>query len=275
MNLVIKQFIKLGAVKFSCGKNSIVVVMIKKVNLNVHINDLDKSVHNRIENFTTKDYVLMSNSTIIKKLKELVDYFPINNEFLEIIKTIDIELENIEQALKGNKRKRKIHEPKIPGKIHFRQKLNDKLRIFVSEHRVNYQSMYEYPLIKVLKKNWNYGKIFSNFCVIELNKKGTRILFELDAVAISSENLFVFEIKNSQINNIQEKLERMISASRILSIWQLKMNNTLKKIYPILYFRELNNKQYEKFNVINYRELLSGKSIDVQSMRYYPLIIGS
>ncbi|MHA1300526.1 MAG: hypothetical protein ACTSO9_13995 [Candidatus Helarchaeota archaeon] len=126
-------------------------------------------------------------------------------------------------------------------------------------------------MVKKLQKNWSSNKIIPNFCVFEVNFNGTRILFELDALAVMCGELYIFEIKNKNINDLSLQMNRMEYAAKIINIWQSRMNNPIKCIYPILYFRELNTQSYDNFNIINYQDLLDGNTIDIASMKSYPL----
>jgi len=272
LNLLIRGFIDLKLVNLIDIGNSIVKLSIKHVNLYVNKKDLDSSFLGKLKHNKMNKTIPMTDFQIFSGLKKLINIYPINKRTnFEIFKNIDLEFNYIEKLLRQRKRKIKIPEPLIKGKIHFRQKLENCLRIFVSKYRINYQSIYEQPMVKKLQKNWSSGKIFPNFCVFEVNFNGTRILFELDALAVMCGELYIFEIKNKNVNDLSLQMNRMEYAAKIINIWQSRMNNPIKCIYPILYFRELNTQSYDNFNIINYQDLLDGNTIDIASMKSYPL----
>jgi len=270
MNLMVRKYRELGLVEVIYGRGAVVKVKVGGVEVRVNVRELNEVLEVGRQRWSDRRFEGMDDYQILGQIKKLINIYPVveGNSF-EVLRNIDLEVERIEKGLYRRRGVVGVKEPSIKGKVHFRQKLVDKLRIFVSEHRVNYQSIYEGPLVGKLRDIWEYGRILPNFCVIEVYQKGVKILFELDAVSIVKENIYIFEIKNSKFKETEKELEHIIEAGCIIGIWQEKMKNKLKRVYPVLYFRDENREKYEKYNVINYRDLLLGEGIDISSMISY------
>ena len=165
--------------------------------------------------------------------------------------------------------KKKVKPYQIPGKLLYREKLADRVRLYVSNKPATHRAIYEVPMINVLKRVWPMEEIHRNFSVVDVGEFGVRFLFELDAIAFHESDVYVIEIKNKAVKDVRKLLLQMWSAVAIINNWYSQVKKEILRLFPIIYFREKTeeNQDIKGINVLFFSDVLESsrtkKIIDV------------
>ena len=177
-----------------------------------------------------------------------------------------------------SRKKNRVLPYKIPGILHYREAVNDLVRLYISNKPATYRAIYEVPMVNVLRRIWPAGEIYRNFSVAEVGTFGVRYLFELDAVAFDGNIAFVFEIKNKAAKEIKKMLLQMWNAVKKINNWYAKEKEALQQMIPILYFREKTEENSDMIgiNTLHYSDVCEkshkGEKINLKSFEIaYPL----
>ncbi|MBD3157860.1 MAG: hypothetical protein GF309_03635 [Candidatus Lokiarchaeota archaeon] len=142
-----------------------------------------------------------------------------------------------------------------PGKVHIRFRRDGTKYLLVSECPANTESYHELPLFHKLERRWLEGKLLQSFSLLREDEYGWHHEFEIDAVSIAEDIVYLFEMKHSKCPVAAELLKTHLKAARFIRAWHRKLQKKLTHFCPILYMRERNGEPSPHINHIYYEEL--------------------
>lgn len=270
LNYILSAYFKHGLAKgYFCFKNVRFIIgqykfVISRKNIRKTVLDyLCES--NRIYN----NFEVTPVKTLLNTLESIISAYPlvelvgVPNELVEI-------RESIYKSVIRPKYSSRIRIPQIKGITHYIHHFSNRKILFISNHRVNDQSVYEVPLINLLQNVWPY-KILNNFCIVQVKYKGYNFLYELDAISIKNNIAYIFEIKNTRVQSIQQEILRMIKAANYINLWQSSLSNPIDTVIPVFYLR--NGHETPSFNKITLSEVSSIEKIIPENQNWlkFPL----
>ncbi len=253
-----------------------IVIDIGRFRLIVRRTDLFKRILNAIHERMYNNFKPMDQLAVLNTLERIVSTYPL----IPLIGIIEDIFRERDLYIRKQKRTRKEvwHDrriPKIPGKYHYILTIKKKRQkiLYVSNHRVNDQSVYEIPLVNQLKRVWPLP-IYRNYCILRIERRKYNFMFELDVVSFDNDTIYIFEIKNRKVNQVFLQIYRMLRAARYLKLWRRSMGNNPKFLVPIFYIR---NGHSDGINTLSLEEVLSSIQIDPKEQQWLsiPLSINS
>lgn len=159
-----------------------------------------------------------------------------------------------------------------PGKVHIRFRTGGKKYLLVSDCPANTESYHELPLFHQLEKRWLEGNLLQSFSLLREDEYGWHHMFEIDAVSVAENIVYLFEMKHSTHPVAAEILKTHLKAARLIGAWHKKLQQQLTHFCPILYMRERNGAPSSPINHIYYEELPERFSpIELQKFTTYDM----
>ncbi|MBD3404562.1 MAG: hypothetical protein GF411_00325 [Candidatus Lokiarchaeota archaeon] len=188
-----------------------------------------------------------------KKILAVIDLI-LNEYMFTELSGVNYSIEKIRASLSKRGKPEEFREGP-PGKVHTRFRRGKTKYVLVSDAPANSETNHELPLFHQLKERWTLGSVLRSFSLLREDKYGWHREFEIDAISIVENEVFLFEMKHNTYPDPNKIIKDHLRAARWIGSWHKKMNHKITHFCPVLYMRKKQGAASQVLNHIFFEEL--------------------